>query len=94
MEAFTEWTLHVSFSILSLTIFSYLHAAQNGSNIEIIARGIRDTQGFDFDPYNGQIWFTDNGRDYWGNDRPPECVLLSFYYDSTNLIRRINTTAN
>jgi len=50
---------------------------QNGSNVEILARGIRDTQGFDFDPQTGNIWFTDNGRDLWGDDRPPEFVFCA-----------------
>eukprot|EP01128_Nolandella_sp_AFSM9_P005220 TRINITY_DN2494_c0_g1_i1.p1 TRINITY_DN2494_c0_g1~~TRINITY_DN2494_c0_g1_i1.p1 ORF type:complete len:536 (+),score=103.08 TRINITY_DN2494_c0_g1_i1:62-1669(+) len=40
----------------------------NAPSIEL-AHGIRDTQGFDFD-YENNLWFTDNGRDYWGNLKP------------------------
>ena len=31
---------------------------------EVVARGgVRNSVGFDFDPGNGELWFTDNGRD-------------------------------
>ncbi len=36
-----------------------------------IARGIRNTVGFDWHPQTGQLWFTDNGRDHMGDDLPP-----------------------
>lgn len=39
---------------------------------EIVARGIRNTVGFDWNPQSGELWFTDNGRDMLGNDVPPE----------------------
>lgn len=39
---------------------------------EIFARGIRNTVGFDWHPETGELWFTDNGRDYLGDDAPPE----------------------
>jgi len=44
----------------------------DGANREIFARGIRNTVGFDWHPDTGELWFTDNGRDLWGDDRPPE----------------------
>eukprot|EP01130_Rhizamoeba_saxonica_P017768 TRINITY_DN8692_c0_g1_i1.p1 TRINITY_DN8692_c0_g1~~TRINITY_DN8692_c0_g1_i1.p1 ORF type:complete len:543 (+),score=107.76 TRINITY_DN8692_c0_g1_i1:53-1630(+) len=44
----------------------------NGSSLEIISRGVRDTQGFDFHPDTNQLWWTDNGRDNWGNQKPPD----------------------
>lgn len=34
------------------------------------AEGIRNTVGFDFHPESGELWFTENGRDEWGDDRP------------------------
>ena len=40
----------------------------DGSGMEIVARGVRDTQGFDWHPATGELWFTDNGRDWAGND--------------------------
>jgi glucose/arabinose dehydrogenase len=39
---------------------------------EIYARGIRNTVGFDWNPADGSMWFTDNGRDYLGDDAPPD----------------------
>jgi glucose/arabinose dehydrogenase len=45
----------------------------DGSNLEIFAEGVRNTVGFDWDPgSNGVLWFTDNGRDYMGDDLPPD----------------------
>jgi len=40
------------------------------SQYEVFARGIRNTVGFDWDPLTKQIWFTDNGRDLMGDDKP------------------------
>ena len=42
----------------------------DGSGTEIIARGIRNTVGFDFHPNSRELWFTDNGRDMLGDDVP------------------------
>jgi glucose/arabinose dehydrogenase len=44
----------------------------NGSQLEIFARGIRNTVGFAWNPQTGELWFTDNGRDWLGNDIPPD----------------------
>lgn len=44
----------------------------DGSNVEVYARGVRNTVGFDWNPVSKELWFTDNGRDLWGNDVPPE----------------------
>ena len=44
----------------------------DGRNLEIFARGVRNTVGFDWHPENGVLWFTDNGRDWLGDDRPPD----------------------
>lgn len=46
----------------------------DGSDHEVFARGIRNTVGFTWHPATKQLWFTDNGRDYLGDDRPP-CEL-------------------
>lgn len=46
----------------------------DGSNREIIAHGIRNTVGFTWHPETGNLWFTDNGRDWMGDDIPP-CEL-------------------
>lgn len=43
-----------------------------GGKPEIVARGVRNTVGFDFHPTTGELWFTDNGRDWLGDDQPPD----------------------
>jgi glucose/arabinose dehydrogenase len=43
-----------------------------GSGLEIFARGVRNTVGFDWHPETGELWFTDNGRDMMGDDIPPD----------------------
>jgi len=44
----------------------------DGSNLEVYVRGVRNTVGFDWHPETGELWFSDNGRDLWGDDIPPE----------------------
>jgi glucose/arabinose dehydrogenase len=46
----------------------------DGSGLEVFARGIRNTVGFTWHPTTKELWFTDNGRDYMGDDVPP-CEL-------------------
>lgn len=46
----------------------------DGSNREVYAHGVRNTVGFTWHPTTGEMWFTDNGRDWLGNDEPP-CEL-------------------
>lgn len=43
----------------------------DGSGMEIVARGVRNTVGFDWHPVTGELWFTDNGRD-WAGDAGPQ----------------------
>jgi glucose/arabinose dehydrogenase len=42
----------------------------DGRNREVVARGVRNTVGFDWHPQTGELWFTDNGRDMLGDDEP------------------------
>ncbi len=42
----------------------------DGSQLETVARGVRNSVGFDWDPLTQDLWFTDNGRDLMGDDRP------------------------
>ncbi|WP_235578101.1 sorbosone dehydrogenase family protein [Pseudorhodoferax sp. Leaf267] len=42
----------------------------DGTGMETVAAGVRNTVGFDFNPKNGQLWFTDNGRDWMSEDIP------------------------
>src|SRR5207244_2890455 len=44
----------------------------DGSAIEVYARGVRNSVGFDWRPGSHDLWFTDNGRDWMGDDRPPD----------------------
>jgi glucose/arabinose dehydrogenase len=37
---------------------------------EIVQRGVRNTVGFNWHPVTGELWFTDNGRDWLGDDLP------------------------
>ena len=46
----------------------------DGSGRETVARGVRNSVGFTWHPETAELWFTDNGRDYLGDDQPP-CEL-------------------
>lgn len=46
----------------------------DGTGMEIFAKGVRNSVGFDWDPQTRELWFTDNGRDYLGDD-VPNCEL-------------------
>ena len=42
----------------------------DGSGLETVARGVRNSVGFDWNPRDRTLWFTDNGRDMLGDDLP------------------------
>jgi glucose/arabinose dehydrogenase len=44
----------------------------DGSGMEVIARGVRNTQGFAWHPATKEMWFTDHGRDWMGDDTPED----------------------
>ncbi|MBA2249707.1 MAG: sorbosone dehydrogenase family protein [Chitinophagaceae bacterium] len=44
----------------------------DGTGMEIFARGIRNTVGFDWHPVTKELWFTDNGRDNMGDNIPED----------------------
>jgi glucose/arabinose dehydrogenase len=46
----------------------------DGSGQEIVARGLRNSVGFDWQPETGLLFATDNGRDLLGDNFPP-CEL-------------------
>jgi glucose/arabinose dehydrogenase len=53
--------------------FAAIHRMNpDGSGLELYAAGIRNTVGFDWDPLTGELWFTDNGRDFLGENLPPD----------------------
>lgn len=53
---------------------SIMRMAPDGSELEIYARGVRNTVGFDWHPETKDLWFTDNGRDWMGDDMPPDTL--------------------
>jgi glucose/arabinose dehydrogenase len=44
----------------------------DGSGMEVIATGVRNTQGFDWHPKTKELWFTDHGRDWMGDAGPED----------------------
>ena len=44
----------------------------DGTEAEVYARGIRNSVGFAWNPKDNSLWFTDNGRDWAGDDIPPD----------------------
>ena len=46
----------------------------DGSGLEIYAHGVRNTVGFDWHPLTQELWFTNNGRDWMGDDLPPDTL--------------------
>jgi glucose/arabinose dehydrogenase len=44
----------------------------DGSGAEIIATGLRNSVGFDWAPWDGALYATDNGRDLLGDEFPPD----------------------
>ena len=44
----------------------------DGSAMDVYAKGVRNSVGLAFHPDNGQLWFTDNGRDMLGEDLPAD----------------------
>jgi len=44
----------------------------DGSGVEVVARGVRNTVGFDWNPETKQLYFTDNGRDWMSEDVPED----------------------
>ena len=44
----------------------------DGSGMEVIATGIRNSLGFDWHPKTGELWFVDQGRDWMGDDGPQD----------------------
>lgn len=44
----------------------------DGSNYEIYAQGIRNSVGFDWHPETKELWFTEIGRNWMGDNLPPD----------------------
>jgi glucose/arabinose dehydrogenase len=44
----------------------------DGSGAEVVAIGVRNTVGFDWNPASKELYFTDNGRDWLSEDVPED----------------------
>jgi len=44
----------------------------DGSGAEVVARGVRNTVGFDWHPVSKELYFTDNSRDWVSEDFPED----------------------
>ncbi|NJK88328.1 MAG: sorbosone dehydrogenase family protein [Myxococcales bacterium] len=54
-------------------IFSTIQRMKpDGTELETVVSGVRNTVGFDWHPSTKELWFTDNGRDLLGDDIPPD----------------------
>ncbi|HET8845169.1 MAG TPA: PQQ-dependent sugar dehydrogenase [Ktedonobacteraceae bacterium] len=53
------------------TVWQY---QMDGSDGHMYAKGLRNAVGMAVNPWNKQIWVTNNGRDLLGDDIPPETV--------------------
>jgi glucose/arabinose dehydrogenase len=42
--------------------------------LETVAQGVRNSVGFDFHPQTRQLWFTNHGRDWLGDDSPNDTL--------------------
>ena len=49
-----------------------LRMKPDGSEPQVVARGVRNSVGFDWSPLDQSLWFTDNGRDMLGDDLPSD----------------------
>jgi glucose/arabinose dehydrogenase len=53
---------------------SIMRINTDGTEPEVFAHGVRNSVGFAWHPETKELWFTDNGRDWLGDDIPP-CEL-------------------
>ena len=46
----------------------------DGSGMEVLATGVRNTVGFDWHPRTRELWFSNHGRDWMGDDLPNDTL--------------------
>jgi len=46
----------------------------DGSGMEVLATGVRNTVGFDWHPQTKELWFSNHGRDWLGDDTPQDTI--------------------
>jgi glucose/arabinose dehydrogenase len=71
------WLYFNQGSPLNITLPNYLQAAilrvnPQTHNLQIYAQGVRNSVGMAFNQVTLQLWFTDNGRDWLGDDMPSD----------------------
>ncbi len=52
-------------------IMGIVRMDRDGKNREVVATGVRNSVGMDFNPRDKTLWFTDNQVDGMGDDQPP-----------------------
>src|SRR5712671_4749865 len=65
----------------------------DGSDAEVVARGIRQIVGMDFSPITKQLYFTENSRDWLSEDIPEDKLIGSPSPARTTSATRIATRA-
>ena len=53
-----------------------IYDGPDGSGERVFARGLRNAVGLAIHPETGELWATNNGRDFMGDDMPPETVYV------------------
>jgi glucose/arabinose dehydrogenase len=71
------WLYFNQGSPTNLTMPNYIQAAilrvdPAQQHLQIYAQGVRNSVGMAFSPVTKQLWFTDNGRDWLGEDSPSD----------------------
>lgn len=71
------WLYFNQGSPTNLTMPGYIQAAilraqPDQHHLQIYAQGVRNSVGMAFSPLTRQLWFTDNGRDWLGEDTPSD----------------------
>jgi glucose/arabinose dehydrogenase len=46
----------------------------DGSGMEVLASGVRNTVGFDWHPVTKELWFSNHGRDWMGDNSPNDTM--------------------
>lgn len=46
----------------------------DGSGMEVVATGVRNSVGFDWHPQTRELWFSNHGRDWLGDDTPNDTL--------------------
>ena len=60
----------------SQPIFGTIVKLDGKGKVETVAKGVRNSVGFDWQSTTQSLWFTDNGQDMLGDDTPPDELNL------------------